>query len=289
MVFRTFAPATGATADLIVFPAGHYAGMPAVSPDGRRVAFSLFRPGTVTAPDSGGADLYVMVSDGTRERLMVAHDAPGAALTNPVWAPDGRALYFTRIGRDGHARIERVSQDGSNPQTVMNDGEAPTLSPGGYMAFVRTALSANTQALMIARADGRGLRTLVDPAKFLTLMVPRFSPDGSRVVFAAAGGSRPRPTHGWSPPGSGFSVRFGLEDAWAHGLPMDLWIIRADGSNLRPLTDLGEDDPVSVWSPDGRWIAFTGALGLYLIDVARGTVLRIHDEGGGGGLAWLDR
>jgi Tol biopolymer transport system component len=70
---------------------------------------------------------------------------------------------------------------------------------------------------------------------------------------------------------------------------MDLWMISADGTGLRQLTNLSEDDPVSVWSPDGRWVAFTGALGLYLLDVTRGTVIRIHDEGGGGGLTWLTR
>jgi Tol biopolymer transport system component len=230
-----------------------------------------------------------MNADGTHQRLLRVHESPGVTLSDPAWTPDGRAIYFSRISQDGNAQIERVVQDGSKREIVLKDGETPTVSAKGYLAFVRTSLSANTQALMIAQTDGRGTRALVAPSKFLTLMFPQFSPDGRRIVFAAAGGPRPKPTRRSGRPAPLLAAWLAPSVASAHGLPMDLWMINADGTDLRPLTDLSEDDPVSVWSPDGRWIAFTGALGLYLLDAGRGTLLRVHNDGGGGGLAWLAR
>jgi Tol biopolymer transport system component len=68
---------------------------------------------------------------------------------------------------------------------------------------------------------------------------------------------------------------------------MDIWIVNSDGRGLQQLTQLGEDDPVPAWSPDGRWIAFTGAAGLYLLDPARKELKLLHTDGGGPGLTWL--
>ena len=50
----------------------------------------------------------------------------------------------------------------------------------------------------------------------------------------------------------------GAVPAFANGDLWDLWIVDVDGRNLRPLTSLSEDLPVSVWSPDGAYVAFLG-------------------------------
>jgi TolB protein len=41
----------------------------------------------------------------------------------------------------------------------------------------------------------------------------------------------------------------------------ELWIMGADGSNPRPLTDTEIDEYSPEWSPDGGWIAFTAGVG----------------------------
>jgi len=266
-----------------------YAGTPAVSPDGSRVAFSIFRPGAAGSTDPGGADLYLMNADGTHQRLLRAHDGRGVALSDPAWTPDGRALYFSRISQDGNAQIERVLQDGSVRQVIVKDGETPTVSPKGYLAFVRTGVHSGAQTLWAQQIDGRGARPLAGDPMFQALAFPQFSPDGSRITFSAAGGPRPKPTRRSYGPVLPVAAWPAAPVAWAHGLPMDLWMVNVNGTNLTRLTDLSEDDPTSAWSPDGRWIAFTGALGLYLLDVRRGAVLRVHDENGGAGLTWLPR
>ena len=55
---------------------------------------------------------------------------------------------------------------------------------------------------------------------------------------------------------------------------------------LTLLTDIGEDSPMPAWSPDGGWIAFTGELGLYLVNVEekRSVLLRAEQAFG---VTWL--
>jgi Tol biopolymer transport system component len=141
-----------------------------------------------------------------------------------------------------------------------------------------------TQTLWISQLDGRGARVLVEHPAFLAMASPRFSPDGGRIAFAAAHdpGLTPPRRSGRRPLGV-----LGAAVAWAHGLPMDIWVVNTDGHGLQQLTQLGEDDPIPAWSPDGRWIAFSAAAGLYLLDPARREVKLLHLDAGGGGITWL--
>lgn len=79
---------------------------------------------------------------------------------------------------------------------------------------------------------------------------PSWSPDAERIVFAS------RRNSNW-----------------------DLYMMRADGSDLRRLTDHLAYDGEPVWSPDGRRIAFTSArdgnLDIYTLDPVSGDVRRI--------------
>jgi Tol biopolymer transport system component len=72
----------------------------------------------------------------------------------------------------------------------------------------------------------------------------------------------------------------------AHGLPWDLWLIRRDGSGLRRLTRLAEDDASLAWSPDGAWLAFQGTGGLYLVHQESGRTVRLADKTEPVGIDW---
>lgn len=56
----------------------------------------------------------------------------------------------------------------------------------------------------------------------------------------------------WSPDGSELAF-VGQGDAGS-GV---IWVMSADGSDLRPVTPEDESSDRLVWSPDGEWIAFT--------------------------------
>jgi Tol biopolymer transport system component len=284
-VFKAFEAATGRVTDLHVFPPGVYAGGPAASPDGRQVAYSLFRTGAPGTTDPGGADLWLMNADASRQRMVVRHDAAGVSLGQPAWTPDGRLLYFVRWALDGGVRIDRAQVGGPLRQTVVADATEPAVSARGRLVYVRTDRTTYAPSLWIAVLDGRGAKALVEHQMFLALAAPRFSPDGGRIAFAAAHDTTRDPTR--TPTPRSRVPRRSV--ASAHGLPMDIWVVNVDGTGLRQLTELGEDDPVPAWSHDGKWIAFASASGLYLLDPGRQQVLRLYDDIGGGGFTWLRR
>ena len=65
---------------------------PAVSPDGRTVAFS-----GQTVPSSDGFDLYLVNSDGTSLRRVTDLESSRRVAINPAWAPDGRRIAYIEL------------------------------------------------------------------------------------------------------------------------------------------------------------------------------------------------
>jgi TolB protein len=87
------------------------------------------------------------------------------------------------------------------------------------------------------RPDGSGLRRLTKAPLNRADYDPRWSPDGSRVLF---------------------------DRAHTDGLGDDLFTVQADGTGLRQLTNCDSgcwSDESAAWSADGRRIAFTRATG----------------------------
>jgi len=95
-------------------------GGPAISPDGRYIAFSVRQ--------HGQALLYVMQADGTNARI-VTHslDLQGA----PAWAPDGQSI--TSAAEDhGIPHLFRVPVDGRSPAPFVQDYSVdPAWAPDG--------------------------------------------------------------------------------------------------------------------------------------------------------------
>jgi len=197
-----------------------------------------------------------MAPDGTGRRRLLEHDASGVSYTEPAWAPDGKNLYSTRVAGGGKVRIERARLDGAGRVVIAEGGHSPTVSTRGRLAFLITNTATFSQSLWVREPNGERRRVLGE-GNFSALSSPRFSPDGERLVFAAVGGPEapnprseaPRPRrHPWR----------WVDTAVAHAIPWDLWIVSVDGTALTRLTFLNENVPTPTWSPDGRWIAFTG-------------------------------
>ena len=72
----------------------------------------------------------------------------------------------------------------------------------------------------------------------------------------------------WSPDGEWIAARgtTGLDvvirERWDHGAPTDIWLVSADGSERRNVTEHWDFIPgPPLWSPDGRWIYFMAGMG----------------------------
>ena len=145
--------------------------------------------------------------------------------------------------------------------------------------------------LNIAAPDGQDEHELIGSSAFSRLSVPRFAPDGRRIIFVATGG----PATG--PDGAPLAQRdpsplerllgvFTPAVAEAHGATADLWSVHTDGTGLRRLTKINEDTPMAVYSPDGSTIALMGAGGIYLMNADGGNLRKADALGDHGGLDW---
>jgi hypothetical protein len=194
---------------------------PSWSPDGRLIAYVEHNAGTVPGRRCEKG-LWVMNADGSAAHLI----SPTGG--SPSWSPDGTKLAYT----SGDA-IVVASVTGAGARAVAHGGE-PVWSPDG----TRLAFSRDT-SIYVANADGSGERLLVAGGGS-----PSWSPDGSRIVFA-----RPIPETDFHGPPSVSDKQIPV------GITPGLAIVNADGSGLTPLTRGDDYDP--VWSPSGRWIAYS--------------------------------
>lgn len=143
---------------------------PAWSPDGTRLAF--YRNG-----------IHVIDADGSDERLIVAN---GHA---PAWSPDGRRVAFERgvdlyvVNADGSEEVLLVSGFSVSTEMGINaELRSPAWSPAGR----RIAFSTTEGSILLAHADGSGIRRLTlegEEFHLAFLGEPAWSPDGSRIAF----------------------------------------------------------------------------------------------------------
>jgi Tol biopolymer transport system component/tRNA A-37 threonylcarbamoyl transferase component Bud32 len=163
---------------------------PAVSPDGRLVAFRSER-------DRGG--LYVINADGTGERLLAS------AGRNPAFSPDGRWIAYWTGTRDDvspSGELYRVAPDGGSPVRLaaeFADARYPTWSPdGGFILFDGCRSSSATLSSCndwwVIRADGRdasqtGALAIIRSRKIELQGQPTKTWRNNEVVFSGSSGS----------------------------------------------------------------------------------------------------
>lgn len=262
-------------------------GPPAWSPDGDRLAFVdpdalLLR--IVAVDGSGEITRPMLERDPGDEVAAIAVDAP------PTWSPDGRRLAY--VSWDGNGdEVYAVATGGETAAPIqlseipignavlpldeppgqrlaVANAAAPSWAPDGErLAFVRFPEARGaTGGLYLVDPDGTGQERLTEVEPLAGV---DWSENGHKLLFAARRDGeedvyalRPRgfgPLENLTLTHSGRS----LDPAWspdgrqiAFASDGDIWLMRADGSNKRPLvaTELRDHSP--VWSPDGTRIAF---------------------------------
>jgi Tol biopolymer transport system component len=275
-------PATGQIREIFTPSPGATVTASAWSPDRQSIAFALFHRRPEDRVSSG--EIFVFPANGGEARSVVERDVQGAILDTPSWTRDGQSLIYGYQGiHQGRpiVRIERVSVPTGERLPLYENASFPALGPDGRaLAFVRDERSG--QSLALGYVDGQGAQTIVAAETFVSIMGPRFSPDGERIAFTAVGpGPKPDLRQG------GLFSWLAVPVAEAHGEPWNVWSVRPDGSELRRVGWLQEDEPLVSWSPDGRWLAIYGTGGLWLVDPSGNRDPTRVADGGFGAIDWV--
>jgi Tol biopolymer transport system component len=260
---------------------------PAVSPDGSRILFArqltpIVLPGQTA---DYGSDILVVDSSGGAGDAVVTHEIRGELLRSPRWLAGGDAFVMSvQLIAGGRvlSTIEGVDV-GTGARTVLIDNAfEPDVSRDGERLVFMQPGADFMQALRMANIDGSGPEEIVGPAdNLVSFYSPRFSPDGSKIVF---GGAEPIvPLMRARSPAlvtrAGAALA-GTQSALSYnGLPADVWVLDLTTDELVRIGDLDLDQPSLTWSADGTRVYVYSTFGLYELDPTGAEQPELLDEG----------
>jgi Tol biopolymer transport system component len=213
---------------------------PAVSPDGKTIAFEV-----VASPGETPHVEGMRLADiGSMKAARISYSPGDAMGREPTWMPDGSGLVYLS-GRGGSYRLVQTFGPSPDQTAFLADaGNAsipamwPAMAPDGKrmamsvprLDLFRTGWHRDLSfdaALSVSDLFGSGLTVLGEGTN------PAWSPHGRRLAFARR------------------------SDGHAH-----IFVANADGTAAVPITDGPQDDIEPAWSPDGNSLAFcSGAVG----------------------------
>jgi Tol biopolymer transport system component len=225
------------------------------SPDGFMIAYQ-------SGPSCGSDNIWVMNADGSGQRQITKDTT--AFSHWPRWSPDGARIAFMWSRKDskgkfsGYDKIHTIRVDGSGEITIVSNGSYPEWCPDGSMlSFRRESLT------YVINSDGSGLRPILPNEPSTYVGKATWSPDGKRIAFVQYiervgnvfiankdGSGKIKLTQftsggvdalSWSPD----SKRIAFSQSGA------LYIMDADGSNLRQITEvMGISE--ACWVPESQ-------------------------------------
>ena len=299
---------------------------PAISPDGSKMAYAFSpEPEGTQGNIVIGQDIHVLDLKTGDDKLLINRDEPQGFLDQPAWSKDGKYLYFSsrvpRRDKDNSIigesiTVNRLELATGTREKLADDAREPVPLADGksvvYTSVMASSGSYETNLHVMNLQTKEVKRLLGKDLGFIGVYFPQPSADGQWISFAGAGGPDINPyanptitpsgqTSGKAALGSpagfglglagllpfGLSLK-GLNAPAAHGVPYDVWIIRPDGTGLKRLTSLFEDQPMTAWSNDSKKIAFLAGQGFYMIDSDGTNLVKRSDRGAHSGFDWVN-
>lgn len=209
--------------------------------------------------------LFVVNADGTGERKLTKPPGERFVDDQPDWSPDGSKIAFHRCTNSCH--VLTVSASGTGLRQLgpnADDRSEPAWAPNGkqiaYSRFWGRVADDQFERteLYVMNANGGGARavTTITEGKPFSADVIRatWSPDAAQLAFEVKNSKQGVPARRRA-----------------------LFIVRADGTDLRQLTPWELNGGSPDWSPDGKLIVFR-AVGA---KEQHGNIFTVHPDGSG--------
>lgn len=263
---------------------------PALSPDGRRLAFT-------ESEDLFKQRLLVLELDKEMKAATPARQIrEGSAIRSIAWTSDGQGIVHT-LAAGSSLRLWRVDSDGGGPQ-LLNFAAPGAATPAISRAGARMAYAHSTLDVDLWMLDN-GVAARSPLSSTFMDTNPQFSPDGTRVAFTSNRSgtsevwvanrdgsnlvklteSRWSGTPRWSPDG-----KLIVYDSLLENGKWNVYVIGASGGHPRPAVADAADDSAPSFSRDGKWIYFESnrdkRAEIYRVPAIGGNAVRVTDDGG---------
>lgn len=222
---------------------------PALSPDGKKVAF---HGGDESNPLTW--EIYVLdLETGEEMRLTNNNVIDG----HPDWSPDGSKIVFASfrtigVTPSGTADIYVVNVDGTGLVQLTDspwEDNDPECSPDGSKIVFKSTRNTQQSAreeIYVMDSDGSNVRRLSTTSGWQSDHDPSWSPDSNTIVFSRFEGSRP-----WTDIAD-LNI---LRDDWQELTPWNTYKVDLDGNAVK-LTDVEDAAGLPVFSADGSKILY---------------------------------